>query len=235
MHQRFLELPGGPEFFAYLSRLPEPLRLADFSGHTTAAGLPEIDPPLGPVGSFLGAPIRHRGEHVGNLYLSDKEGGREFAREDEETLVMFASQAALVIANARRHREEQRARADLETLIITAPVGVVVFDARTGVPVSFNREARRVVGNLRMAGGSEEQLLNVLTFRRADGRAISLEEFPLAQALGFAPKVPVVPKVGILFLNSGIIYSGDSVICLDSRVLRRSMTCCALVIVSRDS
>ena len=183
MHQRFLELPGGPEFFAYLSRLPEPLRLSDFSGHTTAAGLPEIDPPLGPVGNFLGAPIRHRGEHVGNLYLSDKEGGREFAREDEETLVMFASQAALVIANARRHREEQRARADLETLIITAPVGVVVFDARTGVPVSFNREARRVVGNLRMAGGSEEQLLNVLTFRRADGRAISLEEFPLAQAL----------------------------------------------------
>ena len=28
---------------------------------------------------------------------------------------MFATQAALVIANARRHREEQRARADLET------------------------------------------------------------------------------------------------------------------------
>ena len=183
VHQRFLELPGGPEFFAYLGRLPEPLRPADFSGHTMAAGLPEIDPPLGPVGSFLGAPIRHRGEQVGNLYLSDKEGGREFAREDEETLVMFASQAALVIANARRHREEQRARADLETLITTAPVGVVVFDARTGVPVSFNREARRIVGNLRMAGGSEEQLLNVLTFRRADGRAISLEEFPLAQAL----------------------------------------------------
>ena len=52
---------------------------------------------------------------------------------------------------------------------------------------------------------------------------------------GFAPKVPVVPKVGILFLKSGIIYWGDSVICLDSRVLRRSMTCCALDIVSRDS
>ena len=66
-HQRFLELPGGPEFFAYLSMTPGPLRLADFSGHTTSAGLPAIDPPLGPVGTFLGAPIRHRGEHVGNL------------------------------------------------------------------------------------------------------------------------------------------------------------------------
>ena len=42
---------------------------------------------------------------------------------------MFASQAALVIANARRHRDEQRARADLETLVNTTPVGVLVFDA----------------------------------------------------------------------------------------------------------
>ena len=41
----------------------------------------------------------------------------EFTPEDEETLVMFASQAALVIANARRHREERRARTGLETLI----------------------------------------------------------------------------------------------------------------------
>ena len=45
---------------------------------------------------------------------------------------MFASQAALVIANARRHRDELRARADLEALIDTSPVGVVVFDARGG-------------------------------------------------------------------------------------------------------
>ena len=104
-HQRFLELPGGPKFFAYLSMNPGPLRLAEFSGHTTSAGLPAIDPPLGPVGTFLGAPIRHRGEHVGNLYLSDKEGGLEFTREDEETLVMFASQAAMAIANARRYRK----------------------------------------------------------------------------------------------------------------------------------
>ena len=96
---------------------------------------------------------------------------------------MFASQAALVIANARRHREEQRARADLETLIDTSPVGVVVFDARTGAPVSFNREARRIVDNLQNPDQSPEQLLDILTFKRADGREISLREFPLAQAL----------------------------------------------------
>ena len=107
----------------------------------------------------------------------------EFTAEDEETLVMFASQAALVIANARRHREEQRARADLETLVNTAPVGVLVFDAKTGGVTSVNREARRIVSELCPPGGSAEQLLDMLTFRRADGREVSLEEFPLAQAL----------------------------------------------------
>ena len=182
-HQRFVNLPGGPEFFAYLSSLPEPLRLADFSAHTTALGLPEIGPPLGPVGSFLGAPIRLRGVRAGNLYLSDKEGGGEFTQDDEETLAMFASHAAMAIANARRHREEQRARAYLETLIDTTPVGVVVFNAGTGVPVSLNREGRRLVDGLRNPGQTAEQLLDVLTFRRADGREFSLREFPLAEAL----------------------------------------------------
>ena len=69
---------------------------------------------------------------------------------------MFASQAALVIANARRHREEQRVRTDLETLVNTAPVGVLVFDARTGNPVSVNREARRIVNDLCAPNGSAE-------------------------------------------------------------------------------
>ena len=146
-------------------------------------GLPEIGPPLGPVGSFLGAPIRLRGARAGNLYLSDKEGGGEFTQDDEETLAMFASHAAMAIANARRHREEQRARAYLETLIDTSPVGVVVFNAGTGVPVSLNREGRRLVDGLTDPGQTAEQLLDVLTFRRADGREISLREFPLAEAL----------------------------------------------------
>ena len=107
----------------------------------------------------------------------------EFSQEDEDTLVMFASQAAMAISNARRYREEQRARADLETLINTSPVGVAVFDAGTGIPVSMNREARRIVDSLRDPDQSAEDLLEVLTFRRADGREVSLRELSLAQAL----------------------------------------------------
>ena len=182
-HQGFVDLPGGLQFFQYLSMIPLPLRTSDFAGHTASAGLPPVELPVGPVQTFLGSPIDLRGEHVGNLYLADKQGGEEFTREDEDVLVLFASQAAMAIANARAYREEQRARADLETLINTSPVGVVVFDAKTGAALSLNREARRIVDGLCEPDQTAEQLLEVLTFRRGDGREVSLEEFPLAQAL----------------------------------------------------
>ena len=181
--RQFAEFPNGMMFFERLSSIGEPLRLRDFHGYARELGLPEFQPPMA-VSSplpFLAAPLRHRGEGVGGIYVGEKEV--EFTAEDEETLVMFASQAALVIANARRHRDEQRARADLETLVNTTPVGVLVFDAKTGNPVSVNREARRIVSGLCEPGGSAEQLLEVLTFRRADGREVSLAEFPLSQGL----------------------------------------------------
>ena len=188
-HRRFTELPERLKLFENLGRITEPLRLRDFHTHTRALGLPEFRPPF-PVSSplpFLASPIRHLGESVGAFYVGEKEV--EFTSEDEETLVMFASQAALVIANARRYREEQRVRTDLETLIDTSPVGILILDARTGNVVSVNREARRIVSDLCEPGGSAEQLLEVLTFRRADGREVSLEEFPLAQALGTSETV----------------------------------------------
>ena len=181
--RRFTDLPEGMMFFQYLSNIQEPLRLRDFHSYIRSLGLPEFQPPMAvstPL-PFLAAPIRHLGESVGAFYVGEK--GVEFTPEDEETLVMFASEAALVIANARRYRDEQRARADLETLIDTSPVGVLVFDAKTGGLTSVNREARRIVSDLCIPGRSAEQLLDALTFRRADGREISLEEFPLAQAL----------------------------------------------------
>ena len=52
--------------------------------------------------------------------------------EDEEVLTLFASQVASAVANVRTHRAERRARADPEALIETSPVGVVVFDAKSG-------------------------------------------------------------------------------------------------------
>ena len=96
---------------------------------------------------------------------------------------MFASQAAVVIANARRYAEKHRAKADLEALVNTSPVGVLVFDAKTGDLVSLNQESRRIVRGLRAPGRSQTEILSVLTFRRPDGREIPLAEMPTERAL----------------------------------------------------
>ena len=178
-------VPNGMRFVEYFSGISAPIRLRDLLEHFRAQGLPDFRPPMkvsDPL-TLLVAPIHHRDERVGNIFVAERGPDLEFTPEDEETLVMFASQAALVIANARRYREEQRAKTDLETLINTSPVGVVVFDARAGIPVSFNREAKRIVGGLRMPGKSLEDLLEVMTYRRADGREISLDETPLSGTL----------------------------------------------------
>ena len=186
--QALLAMPEAPAFFSYLSGLNEPLRISDIDGHMSAEGMPSFRPPL-PATSLLVAPIRHQGVGVGTIYLAHDRDERQFSGEDEETLVMFASQAALVIANARRHRDEQRARADLEALIDTSPVGVVVLDARTGAPRSFNREASRIVDRLRDADQSPEELLEVVSFRRGDGREVSLREFQMTELLSIGETV----------------------------------------------
>ena len=175
-------MPDGLLIFQALTDISEPLRLPDLVEHVRNLGFADFSIPL-PVEifRFMAAPMFHRGARMGHVFVGDKEDGKEFSRADEETLVMFASQAALVIANARAHREERRARADLETLIDTSPVGVVVFDALTGGLASVNREAMRIVDSLRDGDQPVEDLLDVVTCVRSDGREVSLREFPLAE------------------------------------------------------
>ena len=176
--------PDRWRIFESLTRISEPMRVPDIVEHVRSLGFTEFSIPV-PVEVFrvMAAPMFHRGARVGHVFVGDKYDGEEFTRADEETLVTFASQAALVIVNARTHREERQARADLETLVNTSPVGVVVLDALTGAPKSFNREARRIVDSLCKPGQSPEDLLDVVTFRRADGREVSLREFPVVEAL----------------------------------------------------
>ena len=177
---RLGDLPKGLGLLQYLNEIEGPLRLADIAGHPRSVGLPEGHPPMK---TFLGTPVLHLGERLGNIYLTEKEGGREFTLEDEETLVMFASQAGMAIVNARRYSDEHRARADLEALINISPVGVLVFDAKTGDLVLLNQESRRIVRGLRASGRSQAEILSVLTFRRPDGREIPLAELPTQRAL----------------------------------------------------
>ena len=180
-----LAWPGGLRIFDHLRTLPSPVRLADFPGYVSEMDADGVGTFSGAYsGSLQGTPLRHRGAEVGHFFLAEKADGEAFTDEDEEVLELFAAQAASAIANARTTRAERRARADLEALVETAPVGVVVFDVQSGRPVSINREVRRIIERLRMPGRPPEHLLAVLTFHREGDDAVALSEFPIALQLG---------------------------------------------------
>ena len=212
--ERVWSTPEGLRIFQSLTELSEPLRLPDLEAHMHGLGFGDFSTPqpTAPAYRFLAAPMFHRGARVGHVFVGDKEGGGEFSREDEETLVMFASQAALVIANARTHREERRARADLETLVETSPVGVVVFDARSGAPLSVNREALRIVEGLRDEDQAPEETLGTVTCVRPDGRELPLAELlrsgETVRAEEIVLRVPDGRSVSVL-LNATPILGGD--------------------------
>ncbi len=184
--RQLMEWPGKPQLFAQLRDRPTVFRTPDRAG---LAGMFGVAGDVLPARVCMGASMHHLGAHVGNLLLGEKRGGGGFTKADEEVLLLFAAQAAAVIVNARAYRAEQRARTDLEALVEMAPIGVVVFDARTGRPLSFNREATRMMEILGSPERAGEHLLAEMTCRFSDGREMALDRSSLAGALRRAEKL----------------------------------------------
>ncbi|WP_370416929.1 GAF domain-containing protein [Streptomyces fradiae] len=105
--------PCGHGILGELISNPAPLRLDDLSRHPSSFGFPEHHPPMR---TFLGAPIRVRGEVFGNIYLTEKRGGGSFDADDEAVLTALAMAAGIAIDNARLYHDSQRREHRLEAL-----------------------------------------------------------------------------------------------------------------------
>ena len=185
--QTVLAWLDAPQFFKHLrDDIKEAFRVEDMRSYLESLGL--LVAPWVPR-TMQVAPLRHQGEHLGYFFLCNKEDGEMFTAEDEEVLLLFASQAAAAIVNARTHRDEHKARAHLEALVETSPIGVAVFDAQTGYPVSLNREAWRIAEKLRTSDQSPEQILEIVTCRLSDGREMTFAESPMNQFISNAETV----------------------------------------------
>ena len=68
-------------------------------------------------------------------------------------------------------------------MINTAPIGVVMVDAKRGRVETINAEARRILSAICPPGESIEQQLDVLTVQRADGRVVSMGDQSITKAL----------------------------------------------------
>jgi signal transduction histidine kinase len=107
-----------------LLREGESLRLADMSQDPRSCGFPAHHPPMK---SLLGVPVLSRGRIIGNLYLTEKQGGAAFEDSDEEIVRMLATQAAAAIETGRlqeqleslaRLEERERIAMDLHDGVI---------------------------------------------------------------------------------------------------------------------
>src|SRR3990172_3621357 len=117
-------IPRGHGLLGILLRENQTLRTPNIELDPRSAGFPPNHPHMT---SLIGVPVIFQDRIIGNLYLSDKRGEREFDDRDEEVVRLLAAQAAVAIHNAElyeeatRHAEEWKALFELGRDVTASP------------------------------------------------------------------------------------------------------------------
>ena len=195
-------LPEGHGILGLLILDPKPLRLRVLGDHPDSFGFPPNHPPMG---SFLGVPIRVRGQVFGNLYLTDKQGADEFSEEDENLAVALAGAAGVAVENSRllaRVRDltlvedRERIAADLHDTVIQRLFATGLSLQGTTRRIDDAATAAKVqeaVDNLDETIRQIRSTIFGLESSRIVGRGLRSEILALATeaavSLGFEPRV----------------------------------------------
>lgn len=117
------QFPQGKGLLGVVIQNNVSLRLDDMSKHPQSVGFPEHHPPMK---TLLAVPIAYHDRVYGRIYLSDKENGELFSKQDEDLALSFAHSLSLVLDNAREIEEVKQARQSLDYM--------AHFDHLTGLP-----------------------------------------------------------------------------------------------------
>jgi signal transduction histidine kinase len=150
--------PVGHGLLAVVLQEGERLRLRDLTQDRRSVGFPEHHPPMH---SLLAVPIISGGRILGNLYLAEKESAASFDVDDEQTLVRFATQAALAIENARLH---QRVR------------DLAITEERERIAREMHDSLAQVLGYVNTKAQAVQELLKTGQIERAEGQVGQLGE-----------------------------------------------------------
>jgi signal transduction histidine kinase len=195
-------LPEGHGILGLLIVEPMPLRLADLTTHPDRYGFPDHHPPMR---SFLGVPVRVRGQVFGNLYLTDKQGADQFSEEDEILATALAGAAGIAIEHLRllaRVQElslvedRERIAADLHDTVIqrlfATGLGLQGLARTVDDPVAAER-IQQAVDQLDDTIRQIRSTIFALQSPRVAGRTLRDEILALAAeataSLGFEPQM----------------------------------------------
>jgi signal transduction histidine kinase len=176
-------IPQGHGLLGALIQDRMPLIVSDISEDERSVGFPPHHPPMRNV---LGVPLLLGDRVVGNLYLTERLGGRDYDESDLQAVQILAAHAATAIDRAhlltqaednRRLAEEQRDQ--LRVILDNLPSGVLIRRASDGELELDNATAREMVG--RQPGPQE--LPADYRFLRADGSPLPRHQWPGMRAL----------------------------------------------------
>ena len=140
----------------------KPLRVSNIGQDHRKVGFPSNHPGMQ---SFLGVPILIGDKPVGQLYLTEKTTGGEFTDEDEKTILMLASYAAVAIKNANYveelHAKDQVLTRQTQDLALLNNIGESLTTSTEPEQVLQNTLSL-VISHLNMEAG-EIFLLNTTT------------------------------------------------------------------------
>lgn len=102
--QRIGDPPKGRGLLGVIINEGTTIRLDDLGTDPRSAGFPPHHPEMH---SLLGVPVTWADRVIGNLYLTEKEGGA-FTDSDEEIVKLLATQAAVAVRNAELYGAEKR-------------------------------------------------------------------------------------------------------------------------------
>ena len=220
--------PQGRGLLGALLDSPGPIRVDDLSAHPSSVGFPDGHPRMR---SFLGVPVRFQGRLMGNLYLTEKEGGEPFDREDEMVVTFFAAQAGIALENARLfHRANGEVRS-LQTLLDSIPDAVYTTDRERRL-TRMNRSAA-VLTNGRAGEFLGKLVCDAFRYTDQSGIGLCPERCPTRTAIESgktialpdlefvtAPKgFPAALIVAPIHDYTGAV-TGSVAICRDVRLLR---------------
>jgi DNA-binding CsgD family transcriptional regulator len=166
------DLPRGHGLLGTVLKSGRAVRLADVRRHPDFSYYPARHPEMR---EFLGVPILHRGEVLGELFFSGAETGR-FTADDQRMVELLAAHAGVAIATARlagRERElallQERDRLSRRVQeVVSNALVEIIAEARAGAEGAADPAARRTLGSLEASAAAALGEVRQLTKRERD-------------------------------------------------------------------